>query len=67
MVPFAAAISNFAGGQTENVPLKLTRKGRKLARTLVKQGRKKLKGVIQISNAPGGGGIDIIPISVRLK
>ena len=64
-VPFAAAISNFPGGQTENVPLKLTRKGRKLASMLVKQGRKKLKGVIEISNAPGG--IDIIPISVRLK
>jgi hypothetical protein len=47
------------------VPLKLTGKGTKLASMLVKQGRKKLRGEIRISNAPGG--IDIIPISVRLK
>jgi uncharacterized repeat protein (TIGR01451 family) len=65
LVRFASAIRNFAGGQTEKVPLKLTGKGRKLASMLVKQGRKKLRGVIQISNAPGG--IDIIPIMVRLK
>lgn len=65
LLRFASAIRNVPGGQTENVPLKLTRKGRKLASMLVQQGRKKLRGEIQISNAPGG--IDIIPISVRLK
>jgi uncharacterized repeat protein (TIGR01451 family) len=65
LVRFAAVIRTFPGGQTENVPLKLTGKGTKLASMLVKQGRKKLRGEIRISNAPGG--IDIIPISVRLK
>ena len=64
LVRFAAAIRSFPGGQTENVPLKLTRNGRKLVSTL-QQGRKKLSGEIRISNAAGG--IDIISITVRLK
>ena len=65
LVRFAAASRSFPGGQTQNVPLKLTSKGKKLARTLVMQGKKKLRGQMEISNAAGG--IDIIPLTVRLK
>jgi hypothetical protein len=65
LVRFAAVIRSFPGGQTENVPLKLTSKGNKLARTLVMQGKKKLRGQMEISNAAGG--IDTIPLTVRLK
>ena len=65
LVRFAAVIRNFPAGQTTNVPFKLTPKGRKVASMLVQQGRKKLRGVVRISNAAGG--IDIIPLTVRLK
>ena len=66
LVRFAAVISSFPGGQTENVRLKLTSKGKKLARKLIQQGKKKFRGgEMQISNAAGG--IDIIPLTVRLK
>ena len=46
---------------------KLTSKGKKLARTLIRQGKRKLRGVMEISNHAGGGGIDIIHLTVRLK
>ena len=65
LVRFAAAIRSFPGGQTENVPLKLTSKGKQVARTLIRQGKKKLRGEMRISNAASG--IDIIPLTVRLK
>ena len=55
----------FPGGQTKNVRLRLTRKGREIASTLVQQGRKKLRGEMRITNAVGG--IDIIRLRVRLK
>jgi len=66
LVRFAAAARNLPGGQTLNVPLKLTPKGKKLARKLVMQGKKKLRGVMEITNHVGG--TDIIPLTtVRLK
>ncbi len=49
------------------MPLNLTSKGKKLAGTLLRQGKKKLKGMMEISNHAGGGGIDIIRLTVRLK
>jgi hypothetical protein len=47
--------------------LHLTPKGKKLARTLIRQGKKKLRGMMEISNHAGGGGIDSIPLMLRLK
>jgi len=64
-VRFAAATRNFPGNQTENVRLKLTRKGEELQSALIQQGRKKLRGEMRITNAVGG--IDIIRLRVRLK
>ena len=65
LVPFAAVIRNFPGGQTTNVPLKLTPKGREVASMLVQQGRKKLRGEMQIRNSAGG--TDKIRLTVRLR
>ena len=66
LVRFAAASRNFPGGKTKNVPLKLTSKGQELARKLLMQGKKKFRGgEMRISNTAGG--IDIIPLMVRLK
>jgi len=67
-VPFAAATtSNFLGDRTKNLRLTLTPKGKKLARTLIRQGKKKLKAVMEIRNHVGGMGTDIIRLTVRLK
>jgi len=66
LVRFAAVVRNFSGGQTQNVPLKLTPKGKKLKRKLVMQGKKKLRGgEMRITNTAGG--LNIIPVTVRLK
>ena len=67
LVRFAAVIRNSPGGRTENVRLKLTPKGKKLARTLIRQGKKKVRGVMEIRNHVGGIGIDTIPLTVRLR
>ncbi len=67
LVRFAAAVRNFPGGQTENVPLKLTPKGKKLSRTLMRRGKRKITGVMEIRNHVGGMGIDRIRLTVRLK
>ncbi len=67
LVRFAAAVRSFSGGQTANVPLKLTPKGNKLARTLLRQGKKKVTGLMEIRNHVGGMGIDRIRLTVRLK
>ena len=47
--------------------LQLTPNGKKLARTLRRQGKKKLRGMMEISNHVGGRGIDIISLTLRLK
>jgi len=65
-VRFAGASSNIPGGQ-KNVRLKVTPKGKQLARTLIRQGKKKLKGMMEISNHMGGKGTDRIRVTVRLK
>jgi len=49
------------------VRLKVTPKGKQLARTLIRQGKKKLKGMMEISNHMGGKGTDRIRVTVRLK
>jgi hypothetical protein len=54
VVPFAAAVSDLPGGQTDSVRVQLTPQGKKLARTLIRQGKKKLKGVMEINNHVGG-------------
>ncbi|MCA1853247.1 MAG: DUF11 domain-containing protein [Beggiatoa sp.] len=64
---FAAATRNFLGDRTENVRLRLTSKGKKLARTLIRQGKKKVNGMMEIRNHVGGVGTDVIPLTVRLK
>jgi cysteine-rich repeat protein len=66
-VRFAAGIGNVPGDQTENVRLKLTSKGKNLAGTLLRQGKKKVRGVMEIGNHVGGEGIDIIHLTVRLR
>ena len=66
-VRFAAGMGNMPGGQTEDVRLRLTPNGKKLARTLSRQGKKKLKGMMEIKNHMGGGGTDKIRLTVRLK
>jgi hypothetical protein len=50
MIRFASGIANVLPGQTANVRLKLTKKGK----DIVKRKRvKKLKGVLEITNAAG--------------
>jgi len=67
-VRFAAASGTFAGGETGNLPLKITSKGKNLAHTLIRQGKKKLRGMMQMrNNAGGGGGTNIIRLRVRLR
>jgi hypothetical protein len=66
-LPFAAGIGNLPGDGTEDVRLHLTPQGKKLARTLRRQGKKKLRAMMEISNHAGGGGIDRIPLTLRLK
>ena len=66
-VPFAAAVTNLPGDKTKNVRLQLTPNGKKLAPTLRRQGKIKLRGMMEISNHVGGRGIDIIPLTLRLK
>jgi uncharacterized repeat protein (TIGR01451 family) len=65
LVRFAAAVSNLPEGRTENVRLQLTQKGKKLARTLPRQGKTKLKGMMEIKNHVRG--TDKIRLKVRLK
>jgi uncharacterized repeat protein (TIGR01451 family) len=63
----AATIRNFLGDRTENVRLKLTSKGKKLAPKLIRRGKKKMTGMMEIHNHVGGMGTDRIRLMVRLK
>ncbi len=65
-VRFATVSSNFLGGNTKNVRLKLTRKGREIASMLVQQGRKRFRGEMRIISN-GARGQDIMRLWVRLK
>ncbi|MGH9895174.1 MAG: DUF11 domain-containing protein, partial [bacterium] len=67
LVRFAVASTNFPGGRTDNVPVRLTSKGKKVARTLIREGKKKVVGVMEISNHVGGIGTDTIRLTVRLR
>ncbi|MCA1602265.1 MAG: DUF11 domain-containing protein, partial [Acidobacteria bacterium] len=64
-IRFAAGIRHLPGGQTEKVRLQVTPKGEKLARTLIRQGKTKLEGVMEIKNHLRG--TDKIRLKVRLK
>ena len=62
-VPFASGAANVAPGQTGNVRLKLTKRGRQFLRSGKK---KRLKGVMEISNVAGTS-LSAFPITIRIK
>ena len=62
-VPFASGAANVAPGQTGNVRLKLTKRGRQFVRSGTK---KRLRGVMEISNVAGTS-LSAIPITIRIK
>ncbi|MGH9896435.1 MAG: hypothetical protein ACREA0_31450, partial [bacterium] len=62
-VRFASGVANVAPGQTGNVRLKLTARGRQFVRSGTK---KRLKGVMEIRNVAGTA-INQIPVTLRLK
>jgi hypothetical protein len=62
-VPFASGAANVAPGQPGNVRLKLTKRGRQFVRSGKK---KKLRGIMEISNVAGTS-FSAIPITIRIK
>ena len=62
-VPFASGAANVAPGQPGNVRLKLTQRGRRFVRSGKK---KKIRGVMEISNAAGTS-VSTIPITIRIR
>jgi hypothetical protein len=62
-VPFASGAANVAPGQTGNVRLKLTKRGRQFVRSGKK---KKLRGVMEIRNVAGTS-LSAIPFTIRIK
>ena len=62
-VPFASGAANVAPGQTGNVRLKLTKRGRQFLRSGKK---KRLSGVMEIRNVAGTS-LSAIPITIRIK
>ena len=61
-IKFAFGIANVPPGETKNVSLRLTSRGRKIARS----GNRRLRGVIEIRNTPGDL-IDTTPIRIRIR
>jgi hypothetical protein len=61
-IRFASGIANVAPGQTVDVSLKLTPRGRQIARS----GTKRLRGVMEISNV-GGTAIATTPVRLRVR
>ena len=61
-IRFAFGISNVPPGGTQNVSLRLTSRGRKIARS----GNRRLRGVIEIRNTPGDL-IDTTPVRIRIR
>ena len=64
-IRFANTVTNVPPGQPKNLRLKLTRQGKRIAPMLIRQGTRKLRGFFEVRNSAGG--IDIIPLSVRLR
>lgn len=64
-IRFAAAITNIPRGRIEKVRLALTKRGKRRAKDLMQQGKRKLGGILQIRNAAGG--TDSIPLTLRLR
>ena len=61
-IKFAFGISNVPPGETKNVSLRLTSRGRKIARS----GNRRVRGVIEIRNTPGDL-IDTRPVKIRIR
>ncbi|MDQ3773924.1 MAG: hypothetical protein M3461_05940 [Pseudomonadota bacterium] len=61
-IPFAAGVANVPFGQTQNVKLRLTTRGRRIARS----GVKRLRGTMEIKNVAGFPTVRI-PIRIRIK
>lgn len=64
-IRFAFAITNIPPGRIEDVTLTLTKPGKRTRKNLIQQGKRKLRGTLEIRNSAGG--IDTIPLSVRLR
>ena len=62
-IRLAAAIANIPGGQTVDVPVRLTRRGKQIVRTST---RRRVRGVIQIRDSIGTV-ISATPIRIRLR
>ena len=62
MISFASAVANIPPGVTKSVRLKLTKRGKDV---VSKKKKRKLKGVIQIRNAPGS--VSTTPVTIRLR
>lgn len=61
-IRFASGVANVPAGQTINVRLRLTKRGREIARS----GTRRLRGVMEISNV-GGTAIAATPVRLRLR
>ena len=62
MIRFAFGVANVPPGEIKNVRLRLTSPGRRI----VKMGKRRLKGVIEIRNTPGDL-IDRTPVKIRIR
>ncbi|MGH9890995.1 MAG: hypothetical protein ACREA0_03220 [bacterium] len=62
MIRFASGVANIPPGKIRNVRLKLTSSGRRI----VKMGKRRLRGVIEIRNTPGDL-IDRTPVRIRIR
>lgn len=61
-IQFAFGISNIPAGETKNVRLRLTPRGREIAQS----GKRRLRGVFEIRNTPGTL-IGRTPVTIRLR
>jgi hypothetical protein len=61
-IRFAFAIANVPPGETGSVRLRLTSRGRRIA----KMGPRRLRGVAEIRNTPGSE-IDSTPVTIRIR
>ena len=62
MIALASAVANIPPGATKTVRLKLTKRGKDV---VSKKKKRRLKGVIQIRNAPGS--VFTKPVTIRLR
>jgi len=62
MIRFASGVANIPPGGIEDVRLRLTSRGKRI----VKMGKRRLRGVIEIRNTPGDL-IDSTPVRIRIR